>query len=95
LKTSRIRTGKFWLSARHQNLGSPDVPSTTTPVNIHLQAQIYLLGFTRLTTDPLFLQFYYLLLLKLLHVSVVRPSSSRNIFARIYSPDNGSVVFRI
>jgi hypothetical protein len=28
-------------------------------------------------------------------VSVVRPSSSRNIFARIYSTDNGSLVFRI
>jgi hypothetical protein len=27
--------------------------------------------------------FYYLLLLKLLHVSVVRPSSRRNIFARL------------
>jgi hypothetical protein len=39
--------------------------------------------------------FYYLLLLKLLHVSVVWPSSSRNMFARIYSTDNGSVVFRI
>jgi hypothetical protein len=31
--------------------------------------------------------FYYLLLLKLLHVSVVRPSSGRNIFARICSTD--------
>jgi hypothetical protein len=39
--------------------------------------------------------FYYLLLLKLLHVSVIRLSSSRNIFARIYSTDDGSVVFRI
>jgi hypothetical protein len=39
--------------------------------------------------------FYYLLLLKLLHVSVVRPSSGRNIFARIHSTDNGSVVFTI
>jgi hypothetical protein len=39
--------------------------------------------------------FYYLLLLKLLHVSVVRPSSSINTFARIYSIDNGPVVFRI
>jgi hypothetical protein len=39
--------------------------------------------------------FYYLLLLKLLHVSVVRPSLSRNIFVRIYSIDNGSVAFRI
>jgi hypothetical protein len=39
--------------------------------------------------------FYYLILLKLLHVSVVRPSSSKNIFARIYSTNNGSVVFRI
>jgi hypothetical protein len=38
--------------------------------------------------------FYYLILLKLLHVSVVRPSSGGNIFARIYSTDNGSVVFR-
>jgi hypothetical protein len=63
-----------------------------------------------LTTDPLSLGdgafirstqryycrfFYYLILLKLLHVSVVRPSSGRNIFARIYSTDNVSVVFRI
>jgi hypothetical protein len=38
---------------------------------------------------------FLLLLLKVLHVSVVRPSSSRNIFARIYSTDNGFVVFRI
>jgi hypothetical protein len=35
--------------------------------------------------------FYYLLLI-LLHASVVRPSSSRNILARIYSTDNGSIV---
>jgi hypothetical protein len=34
---------------------------------------------------------YYLILPKPLHVSVVRPSSRRNIFARIYSTDNGSV----
>jgi hypothetical protein len=39
--------------------------------------------------------FYYLLLLKLLYVSVVRLSSSRNTFARIYSIDNGFIVFRI
>jgi hypothetical protein len=30
--------------------------------------------------------FYYLLLLKLLHVSVIRPSSDRNIFARTTDP---------
>jgi hypothetical protein len=35
-------------------------------------------------------RFYYVLLLKLIHVS-----SRRNIFARIYSTDNRSVVFRI
>jgi hypothetical protein len=35
--------------------------------------------------------FYYLILLKLLHVPVVRPSSCRNILARIYSTDDGSV----
>jgi hypothetical protein len=39
--------------------------------------------------------FYYLLLLKLLHIYVVRPSSSRHVFARIHSTDNGSVGFRI
>jgi hydrogenase-4 membrane subunit HyfE len=39
--------------------------------------------------------YYYLLLLKLLHILVVRPSSGRNKFARFYSSDNGSVVFRI
>jgi hypothetical protein len=49
----------------------------------HLQAEMHLLGFTRLTTDPFFVEFYCLLLLKLLHVSVVRPSSRRNILARI------------
>jgi hypothetical protein len=38
---------------------------------------------------------YYLLFTKLLHVSVVQPSSSRNIFARNYSTDNGYVAFRI
>jgi hypothetical protein len=31
----------------------------------------------------------------MLHVSVIRPSSSRDIFARTYSTDNGSIVFRI
>jgi hypothetical protein len=43
-------------------------------------------------------QRYYLrliLLFLLLHVPVVRPSSSKNIFARIYSTDRGSGVFRI
>jgi hypothetical protein len=37
--------------------------------------------------------FYYLF--NMPHVSVIRPSSSRNIFARTYSTDDGSVVFRI
>jgi hypothetical protein len=37
--------------------------------------------------------FYYLF--NMLHISVIRPSSGRNIFARTYSTDNGSVVFRI
>jgi hypothetical protein len=39
--------------------------------------------------------FYCLILLKLLHVSVLRPSWGRNILATIYSTDNGSVVFRL
>jgi hypothetical protein len=34
------------------------------------------------------------IIIKLINVSVVRPSSGRNIFPRIYSTDNGSVVFR-
>jgi hypothetical protein len=37
--------------------------------------------------------FYYLF--NMLHVSVIRPSSGRNIFARNYSTDSRSVVFRI
>jgi hypothetical protein len=51
-------------------------------------------GFFRLCTITIAGFFYYLLLLKFLYVLVVRPSSGRNIFARIYSTDNGSVVFR-
>jgi hypothetical protein len=39
--------------------------------------------------------FCYLLLFKLLHGSVVRPSSGRNIFAKIYSTDNGSVFLKL
>jgi hypothetical protein len=31
----------------------------------------------------------------MLHVSAIRPSSGRNIFARAYSADKGSVVFRL
>jgi hypothetical protein len=47
------------------------------------------------STQRYYRRFFLLLLLKLLHVSVVRPSSSRNIFAKIYSTDNRSSVFRI
>jgi hypothetical protein len=36
--------------------------------------------------------FYYLLFTQLPHVSVLRPSSGRNMFTRNYSVDNGSVV---
>jgi hypothetical protein len=52
-------------------------------------------GLFRLCNVTIVGYFYYLIFFKLLHVSVVWPSSSRNIFARIYLTDNGSVVFRI
>jgi hypothetical protein len=38
--------------------------------------------------------FYYLLFTSVLHVSVIRPSSSRNVFIGNYPRDNGSVVIR-
>jgi hypothetical protein len=58
---------------------------------------IFILFFTFIYIYFIFNQsyFYNLMLLKLLYVSVIRPSSSRNVFARTHSTDNGSVVFRI
>jgi hypothetical protein len=38
--------------------------------------------------------FYYLLFTSLLHVSVVLPSSDRNIFIGYYPSDNGYIVIR-
>jgi hypothetical protein len=52
-------------------------------------------GLFRLRNVTIVGYFYYLILLKLLHVSVVLPSSGRNILTRIYSTDIESVVFRI
>jgi hypothetical protein len=40
-------------------------------------------GLSRLCNVPIVGYFYYLIVFKLLHVSVVRPSSGRNILARI------------
>jgi hypothetical protein len=46
-------------------------------------------GLFRLLNVTIVGHFYCLILLKLLHVSVLRPSSSRNILANTFLPEDG------
>jgi hypothetical protein len=52
-------------------------------------------GLFRLRNTTVVGYFYYLIVLKLLNVSVVRPSSIRNILARIYSTDSEKILANI